>query len=98
MWDCVRVVREQQKLAGEKGVESSEMSLKDRQQVLYGVVCEPVIRRGQLLLQLRSIPAVTSTFSLSPFKLLPGISVTPSYGKFVADLVFLIFTHMKCCC
>jgi hypothetical protein len=80
-----RIVREQQKLASERS--ASELAsldaslLKERQLTLYATVCEPLIRRGELLLLLA--PAPSSTSPISPptgLKLLPGVSAATNYG------------------
>ncbi|GMF41206.1 unnamed protein product [Phytophthora fragariaefolia] len=58
---------------------SPEMEAKDRQQALYNAVCEPIIRRALLLLQLAPAPIQTAPSACSPMKLLPGISVATTY-------------------
>ncbi|CAH0477266.1 unnamed protein product [Peronospora belbahrii] len=79
------IVREQQKLAAafsEAGAPSGfspNMTAKDRQQVLYNAVCEPIIRRAFLLLQLAPAPIQDAQSASSPIKLLPGISMAKNY-------------------
>ncbi|KAH7479169.1 uncharacterized protein KRP23_5967 [Phytophthora ramorum] len=79
------IVREQQKLAAafsETGAPngfSPDMEAKERQQALYNAVCEPVIRRAQLLLQLAPAPIQCAPSASSPMKLLPGISIATTY-------------------
>lgn len=80
------IVREQQKLAAaysEAGTLSevyAEIETKDRQQALYNAVCEPIIRRALLLLQLSAVPIQSASPASSPLKLLPGISMTTNYA------------------
>ncbi|KAG1690342.1 hypothetical protein DVH05_028222 [Phytophthora capsici] len=80
------IVREQQKLAAafsEKGAPngfSPDMEAKERQQALYNAVCEPIIRRALVLLQLSPAPIQFAPSAASPMKLLPGISMATSYG------------------
>ncbi|KAL8008320.1 putative vacuolar protein sorting-associated protein [Plasmopara halstedii] len=57
----------------------SEIETKDRQQALYNAVCEPIIRRALLLLQLSAVPIQSTSPASSPLKLLPGISMTTNY-------------------
>ncbi|KAE9340025.1 hypothetical protein PF008_g11289 [Phytophthora fragariae] len=79
------IVREQQKLAAafsEAGAPngfSPDMEAKERQKALYNAVCEPIIRRALLLLQLAPAPIQTSPSASSPMKILPGISMATSY-------------------
>ncbi|KAK1948183.1 putative E3 ubiquitin-protein ligase HERC1 [Phytophthora citrophthora] len=79
------IVREQQKLAAafsEKGAPSEfspDMEAKERQQALYNAVCEPIIRRALVLLQLSPAPIQCTPSASSPMKLLPGISMTTTY-------------------
>ncbi|TMW60609.1 hypothetical protein Poli38472_000651 [Pythium oligandrum] len=76
------IVREQQKRASEMGTAElygTDGNMRDRQQVLYNVVCEPIIRRGEFLLSIAAAPSVSSSSSSSPFKLLPGISSATVY-------------------
>ncbi|KAG2937663.1 hypothetical protein PC115_g4078 [Phytophthora cactorum] len=79
------IVREQQKLAAavsEAGAPSGfspDMGAKERQQALYNAVCEPIIRRARLLLQLSPVPIQTTPPESSPMKLLPGISMATTY-------------------
>lgn len=59
-----------------------EAMAKERQQALYNAVCEPIIQRALLLLQLSPAPIVAGEEACSsPLKLLPGISTVPQYGK-----------------
>ncbi|KAL3673478.1 hypothetical protein V7S43_001188 [Phytophthora oleae] len=80
------IVREQQKLAAtfsEKGAPSGfspDMEAKERQQALYNAVCEPIIRRALVLLQLSPAPIQCAPSESSPMKLLPGISMATTYG------------------
>ncbi|CAH0489393.1 unnamed protein product [Peronospora farinosa] len=79
------IVREQQKLAvafSEAGAPSGfspDMEAKDRQQVLYNAVCEPIIHRAFLLLQVAPAPIQVAPPASSPMKLLPGISIAKVY-------------------
>ncbi|KAG7392478.1 hypothetical protein PHYPSEUDO_000166 [Phytophthora pseudosyringae] len=79
------IVREQQKLAAafsEAGAPSGfspDMEAKERQQALYNAVCEPIIRRALLLLQLAPAPIQSAPLASSPLKLLPGISIATTY-------------------
>lgn len=57
-----------------------EALAKERQQALYSAVCEPIISRALLLLQLSPAPIATPSVCSSPIKLLPGISSAPRYG------------------
>ncbi|KAF1780930.1 Kelch-type beta propeller [Phytophthora cactorum] len=84
-WYMAQIVREQQKLAAavsEAGAPSGfspDMGAKERQQALYNAVCEPIIRRARLLLQLSPVPIQTTPPESSPMKLLPGISMATTY-------------------
>ncbi|ETK80662.1 hypothetical protein L915_13726 [Phytophthora nicotianae] len=79
------IVREQQKLAAavsEAGAPSGispDMGVKERQQALYNAVCEPIIRRALLLLQLSPVPIQFTPPASSPMRLLPGISMATTY-------------------
>ncbi|RHY55188.1 hypothetical protein DYB30_001880 [Aphanomyces astaci] len=78
------IVREQQKLAvsssdGKVNDDEDNELAKERQQSLYKQVCDPIVARARLLLQLAAVPVLTTQedASHSPFKILPGISNTP---------------------
>jgi hypothetical protein len=58
--------------------------------MLYNAVCEPVIRRAQLLLQLAPASIATVTSHSAPMKLLPGISVPSKYGMVDDDTIQLL--------
>ncbi|KAF4134020.1 Ubiquitin-transferase HECT domain-containing protein [Phytophthora infestans] len=79
------IVREQQKLAAvvtETGAPSGfspDMGVKERQQALYNAVCEPIIRKALLLLQLSPAPIQSTSPASSPMRLLPGISMATTY-------------------
>lgn len=60
---------------------SPDMEAKERQQALYNAVCEPIIRRALLLLQLAPAPIQTAPSAASPMKILPGISMATNYGE-----------------
>lgn len=60
---------------------SPDMDAKDRQQALYNAVCEPILRRAFLLLQVAAAPIQVVPSISSPMKLLPGISIAKVYGK-----------------
>ncbi|DBA03258.1 TPA: hypothetical protein N0F65_011617 [Lagenidium giganteum] len=97
------IVREQQKLAitsrsvseqfllrSDKLPEasSSSDSAKERQLSLYNAVCEPLIERAKMLLQICPAPVSNQHAASSPLKLLPGISVATSYGMCPPNVVF----------
>ncbi|KAI9995477.1 hypothetical protein PInf_012542 [Phytophthora infestans] len=79
------IVREQQKLAAvvtETGAPSGfspDMGVKERQQALYNAVCEPIIRKALVLLQLSPAPIQSTSPASSPMRLLPGISMATTY-------------------
>lgn len=76
------IVREQQKLASEHGaIGPADDAMKERQRELYNTVCEPLIRRGKLLLRLAAVPVSDrqrEETEPAP-KLLPGVSTTAAY-------------------
>ncbi|TDH65060.1 uncharacterized protein CCR75_002142 [Bremia lactucae] len=97
------IVREQQKLAaaysetGAPSILSANMEAKDRQQALYNAVCEPIIRRALVLLQLAAVPIQSTSPASSPLKILPGISMASHYdfGKSPKDESVVIKQEQK---
>lgn len=75
----------------------NDAAAKERQQALYATVCEPIIRRAELLLRLVPASIASVPRMEEALKMLPGISIPINYGKHVhAFGLTVIFVQCSC--